>query len=60
MNEIENILQSIASDFLHLADELTKRDSQHRTRIDYLETEVAKNKETLRKVADVIIGELGD
>lgn len=60
MNEIENILQSIASDFAHLADELTKRDAQHRARIDCLEMEVDKNKETLRKVANVIIGELGD
>lgn len=60
MNEISNILNSMASSFSHLADEIAKRDSMQRARIDCLEIEVAKNKETLRKVANVIIGELGD
>lgn len=60
MNEISGILKSIASDFAQLADKIEKRDAEQRGKIAYLEDEVVKNKETLRKVANVIIGELGD
>jgi hypothetical protein len=60
MNEISGILKSMASDFAQLADEIAKRDAEQRGKIAYLEAEVSRNKETLRKVANVIIGELGD
>lgn len=60
MNEASNILKSMASDFAQLADEIERRDAEQRNKIAYLECEVERNKETLRKVANVIIGELGD
>lgn len=60
MHEIENILSSIANNFAQLAAELERRDSQQRARIDELEARTVHNRETLRKVADVIIGELGE
>ena len=60
MNEVNDILRSMASNFAQLADEIERRDSEQRSKIAYLEGEVSRNKETLRKVADVIIGELGD
>lgn len=59
MNEISDILKSMASNFAQLADEIEKRDAEQRGKIAYLECEVNRNKETLRKVANVIIGELG-
>jgi cob(I)alamin adenosyltransferase len=58
MNEIRNILQSMANNFAQLANEIEKRDSIHQTRIDHLEAEVEKNKNTLRKIANTIIDEL--
>lgn len=60
MHEIKNILHSIANNFAQLAEELERRDAHQRARIDELETRTVHNRETLRKVADVIIGELGD
>lgn len=60
MNEISGILKSIASDFARLADEIERRDAEQRAKITRLEGETMRNKETLRKVANVIIGELGD
>ena len=60
MHEIENILQSIANNFAQLAEELEKRDSQQQARICELEARIYHNRETLRKVADVIMSELGN
>lgn len=60
MNEINNILRSIATNFAQLSDEISKRDAEQKVKINWLEEEVVRNKETLRKVANVIIGELGD
>ena len=60
MHEIENILQSIANNFAQLAEELERRDSQQQARINELEARTYHNRETLRKVADVIMSELGN
>lgn len=60
MNEISGILKSMASNFVWLADEIERRDAEQRAKITRLEGETMRNKETLRKVANVIIGELGD
>jgi hypothetical protein len=60
MNEVNDILRSMASNFARLADEIERRDSEQMGKIAYLKCEVNRNKETLRKVANVIIGELGD
>lgn len=60
MNEINNILRSIANSFAQLSDEIAKRDAEQQAKITWLQGEVVRNKTTLRKVADVIIGELGD
>lgn len=58
MNEIRNILQSMATNFAQLADEIERRDQQQYDEIAYLQSKVNKNKETLRKVANVIMNEL--
>lgn len=60
MNEISDILKSMASHFADLADKIEKRDSEQQGKINALEAEVDRNRETLRKVASVIIGELGN
>lgn len=60
MHEIKDILRSMANNFAQLAEEFERRDSQQRARINELEARTVHNRETLRKVADVIIGELGD
>ena len=58
MNEISTILKSMASSFADLADKIEKRDSQQQFRIDALEVEINKSKQTLRTVANVILDEL--
>ena len=60
MNEISDILKSMASHFADLADKIEKRDAEQQCRINSLEVEVHKNKHTLRTVADVILKELED
>ena len=60
MHEIENILQSIANNFAQLAEELERRDSQQRARINELEARTVHNRETLRSVANVILDNLGN
>lgn len=60
MNEISDVLKSIAGSFAQLANEIEKRDAEQRAKITWLEGETVRNKETLRKVANIIIGELGD
>lgn len=59
MDEIKNILQSMANHFVQLADEIERRDHKQQCEINSLREEVERNKQTLRKVANVIIGELG-
>ena len=58
MNEISDILKSMASHFADLADKMEKRDASQQSRIDALETEINKSKQTLRTVANVILNEL--
>jgi hypothetical protein len=60
MNEISDILKSMASHFADLADKIEKRDSEQQHRIGTLEAEVYKNKHTLKTVAKVILNELED
>jgi hypothetical protein len=60
MSNIENILLSIANSFAQLAEEIERRDAQQQARINELEARTVHQRETLRKVADVIIGELGN
>jgi hypothetical protein len=60
MTENENILHSIANNFAQLAEELERRDSQQRARIDELEARTYHNRETLKSVANVILDNLGN
>ena len=60
MNEISDILKSMANHFADLADKIEKRDVEQQCRISSLETEVYKSKQTLRTIANVILNELED
>lgn len=56
--KINSLLHNIASDFAELAEEIDKAFGETNSRIDRLETEVARNRSTLRKVAELITSEL--
>ena len=58
MNEISDILKSMASHFADLADKIEKRDAEQRAKITCLEGEVERNRNTLRKIANTILDEL--
>ena len=60
MSEITNILQSISNNFAQLAAEFERRDSQQQAKINELEARTIHDRETLRRVADVIMSELGN
>ena len=60
MNDIDNILSSIVNNFAQLVEEFKRRDAEQQAKIDELEVRTIHNRETLRKVANVIIGELGN
>lgn len=55
MSRTVDLLKDLAATFANLADELEKRDEVVDSRLDVIENELYKNKETLRAVATTIL-----
>lgn len=55
MNNPSEILRDLSNTLIHLADEMDARDRMIEYRINMIESEIHKNKDALRAVANTIL-----